>query len=398
MIPATIVVYLVDMRKRIFGIILAILLFAGVQLVHTEELRKLVVFISPSCHRCMVTKEKIIPKIEKEFVGKVAIEYRDVTDLNHYQSFLVLKDQSRSEIEFYLPMFYMEGVFLNGKGDVYLNLKKLIIASLGSDAIGFKEQPVGLDLIERFKLFSPLAITGAGLTDGINPCAFTVIVFFISFLALQGYRKRELVAIGLTFIFAVFLTYLLIGFGLFNFIYALKGFWLVTRGINIGTGVLSIVLGILCIYDLYKYKATGSAENMLLQLPKPVKDKIHSVIGMHYRKAKDDMATRHIFRLILTALITGFLVSLLEAVCTGQLYVPTIAFILKTSHLKAQALGYLVLYNLMFVVPLFVIFIAALFGVTSGDFAALMRKHLATIKILMAAVFFGLGIFLIWRL
>ncbi|MCX5705062.1 MAG: hypothetical protein NTZ92_03250 [Candidatus Omnitrophica bacterium] len=386
------------MRKRIFGIILAILLFAGVQLVHTEELRKLVVFISPSCHRCMVTKEKIIPKIEKEFVGKVAIEYRDVTDLNHYQSFLVLKDQSRSEIEFYLPMFYMEGVFLNGKGDVYLNLKKLIIASLGSDAIGFKEQPVGLDLIERFKLFSPLAITGAGLTDGINPCAFTVIVFFISFLALQGYRKRELVAIGLTFIFAVFLTYLLIGFGLFNFIYALKGFWLVTRGINIGTGVLSIVLGILCIYDLYKYKATGSAENMLLQLPKPVKDKIHSVIGMHYRKAKDDMATRHIFRLILTALITGFLVSLLEAVCTGQLYVPTIAFILKTSHLKAQALGYLVLYNLMFVVPLFVIFIAALFGVTSGDFAALMRKHLATIKILMAAVFFGLGIFLIWRL
>jgi cytochrome c biogenesis protein CcdA len=170
------------------------------------------------------------------------------------------------------------------------------------------------------------------------------------------------------------------------------------RWINIGIGVLSIVLGILCIYDLYKYKATGSAENMLLQLPKPVKDKIHSVIGMHYRKAKDDMATRHIFRLILAALVTGFLVSLLEAVCTGQLYVPTIAFILKTSHLKAQALGYLVLYNLMFVAPLFVIFLAALFGVTSGDFAGLMKKHLPTIKILMAAVFFVLGIILIWRL
>ncbi len=386
------------MKKRLFWIILAILLFAGVGLAHAEELHKLVVFFSPSCHRCMVTKEKVIPKIEKEFVGKVAIEYRDVTDLNHYQSFLTLKDQSRSETEFYLPMFYMDGVFLNGKGDAYLNLKKLIIASLGSGAIGLKEQVAGMDLIERFKLFSPLAIAGAGLTDGINPCAFTVIVFFISFLALQGYRKRELVAIGLTFIFAVFLTYLLIGLGLFNFIYAFKGFWLVMRGINISIGALSIILGALCIYDLIKYKATGSAEDLLLQLPKPVKDKIHSVIGLHYRKTKDSKVTRHIFRLILTALVTGFLVSLLEAVCTGQLYVPTIAFILKTSHLKAQALGYLVLYNLMFVAPLFVIFLAALFGVTSGDFAALMKKHLPTIKILMALVFFGLGIFLIWRL
>jgi cytochrome c biogenesis protein CcdA len=295
-------------------------------------------------------------------------------------------------------MFYMDGVFLNGKGDAYLNLKKLIIASLGSNAPGLKEQAGQLDLIERFKRFSPLAIIGAGLTDGINPCAFTVIVFFISFLALQGYRKRELVTIGLTFIFAVFLTYLLIGLGLFNFIYALKGFWIVMRLINIGIGALSIALGILCIYDLYKYKTTGSSEDLVLQLPKPVKDRIHSVIGMHYRKAKDGMVTRHIFNLILTALVTGFLVSLLEAVCTGQLYVPTIAFILKTSHLKIQALGYLGLYNLMFVAPLFVIFIAALFGVTSGDFSAFMKKHLPTIKILMALVFFGLGIFLIWRL
>jgi hypothetical protein len=386
------------MKKRISGIILAVFLIGAVQLAHAESARKLIVFFSPSCHRCMVTKAKVMPKIEKEFAGKVAIEYRDVTDLNHYQSFLALKDKSRSETEFYLPMFYMDGVFLNGKGNTYLNLKKLILASLGSNAPGLKEQALGLDLVERFKRFSPLAITGAGLTDGINPCAFTVIVFFISFLALQGYRKRELIAIGLAFIFAVFLTYLLIGLGLFNFIYALKGFWLVMRAINIGIGALSIVLGALCIYDLYKYKATGSTENMLLQLPKPVKDKIHSVIGMHYRKGKDSLASRHIVRLILTALVTGFLVSLLEAVCTGQLYVPTIAFILKTSHLKAQALGYLVLYNLMFVAPLFVIFLAALFGATSGDFAALMKKHLPTIKILMAIVFFGLGIFLIWRL
>jgi len=96
-------------------------------------------------------------------------------------------------------------------------------------------------------------------------------------------------------------------------------------------------------------------------------------------------------------LITGFLVSLLEAVCTGQTYLPTITFILKTTTLKLHALAYLVIYNLMFVVPLFIIFIFALLGITSGQFSNFLKKHLLLIKLLMAILFFGLGIFLIWR-
>jgi len=106
---------------------------------------------------------------------------------------------------------------------------------------------------------------------------------------------------------------------------------------------------------------------------------------------------RDIPRLVLSALITGFLVSLLEAVCTGQTYLPTITFVLKTTHLRLQALVYLLLYNLMFVVPLFIIFLFALWGVTSEQFSKFLRKHLLLIKLLMAALFFGLGIYLIWR-
>jgi len=44
----------------------------------------------------------------------------------------------------------------------------------------------GIDLAEHFRSFKTLAIVVAGLIDGINPCAFTVIVFFVSFLAFQG--------------------------------------------------------------------------------------------------------------------------------------------------------------------------------------------------------------------
>jgi cytochrome c biogenesis protein CcdA len=78
-------------------------------------------------------------------------------------------------------------------------------------------------------------------------------------------------------------------------------------------------------------------------------------------------------------------------------YLPTIAFVLKASPLKLQALGYLLLYNIMFIVPLIVIFVLALMGTTSSQFSAFLKKHLGLIKIFMAVLFFSLGIFLIWR-
>jgi cytochrome c biogenesis protein CcdA len=101
--------------------------------------------------------------------------------------------------------------------------------------------------------------------------------------------------------------------------------------------------------------------------------------------------------LVLSALITGFLVSILEAVCTGQLYLPTLTFILKSTPLKAKAFVYLVIYNIMFVIPLFAVFLLALLGVTSGNFSQFIRKHLASVKLLMAFIFISLGIFLVWR-
>ncbi len=124
------------------------------------------------------------------------------------------------------------------------------------------------------------------------------------------------------------------------------------------------------------------------------------MIRLHYRRSRDSSTYQprvNLSRLVLSALVTGFLVSILEAVCTGQLYLPTIAFVLKSTPLKLQALLYLVIYNLMFILPLLIIFLLALFGVTSGQFANFLKKNLAGVKIIMVLVFFSLGIFLIWR-
>ncbi|MDD4953982.1 MAG: hypothetical protein PHG40_03635, partial [Candidatus Omnitrophica bacterium] len=355
---------------------------------------KLTVFSSATCHRCLKVKNEIMPRIEKEFGSRLKIEYRDIGDMNNYLLLLALIEEHKAAIKIDLPVFYSAGKFVTGDGQVRDNLIDLL-----SDCAGLstREPAPSVDLLERFKSFRPFAIAAAGLADGINPCAFTVIVFFISFLALQGYRRRELLLIGSSFILAVFLTYVLLGLGVFAFLFRLKGAWIVTKALNICVGIASIALGVFSLYDLFKFRKSGQTEALALQLPKAVKDRIHYVVGFFYRKGKNADIKPGVLRLVLSAFITGFVVSLLEAVCTGQLYIPTIAFIFKTTPLKLQAGGYLIFYNIMFILPLAVIFSFAMLGATSGDFSKFMKRHMVLIKLILAVIFFAFGLFLLLR-
>ncbi len=367
---------------------------------YTQEVSKLEIFYSPSCHRCAELKKKAIPAMEKKFKGRISITYLDLTDIENYKLLLALRERYSPGLKLSIPVFSMAGRMINSDNLTDQALEDFISGALTSQDTAKEELPE-IDLLSRFKALKLFTVVSVGLVDGINPCAFTVIVFFISFLALQGYTKRELSAIGLCFILAVFVTYLLIGLGAFTFLYRINKFWLVSKIINYAVGLFSITIAAFALHDFFKFRKTGETEGLALQLPKAVKDQIHKVVGIHYRVNKNASENgpqeRHMAKLILSALITGFLVSLLEAVCTGQTYLPTITFILKTTTLKLHALAYLVIYNIMFVVPLFIIFVFALLGITSAQFSNFLKKHLLLIKIMMAILFFGLGIFLIWR-
>ena len=69
-------------------------------------------------------------------------------------------------------------------------------------------------LVERFRSFGVLTVLGAGLIDGLNPCAFATLIFFISYLTFTGRRGRDILFVGIAFALGVFLTYLLVGVGL----------------------------------------------------------------------------------------------------------------------------------------------------------------------------------------
>ncbi len=354
-------------------------------------------FYATGCGDCLKIKEEVLPVLEKEFSGQLRIDYRDIADIENFKYMLALTKKYNRPEGTSVPMIYSRGIFLYGPGKIERNLRSLILGTDGAQ-VGTELLPT-VDIYQYFESFSPLLIASAGMIDGINPCAFTVIVFFMSFLALQGYSKREMVIIGCSFILAVMASYILIGLGIFGFLYQIRRFFLVIKVFNLAVGAFSILFGGLAIYDALKFKRTGTTVGQILQLPISIKNRIHKVIGAHYRKGKKDGLDSggRIMTLAVSALVTGFLVSILEAVCTGQTYLPTIAFILKSGAMQPEAIGYLLLYNFMFIAPLVVIFLCALFGATSGEFSSFLKKHFLLVKLLMAALFFCLGVLIIWR-
>ncbi|MDD5429330.1 MAG: hypothetical protein PHE97_01260, partial [Candidatus Omnitrophica bacterium] len=247
------------------------------------------------------------------------------------------------------------------------------------------------DLASIFRKLSLFTIMGSGLADGINPCAFAVIVFFISFLAVYGYRRKEIVYVGSFYCLAVFLTYLLIGLGLFKFLYAASNIHFFIKGFYYFVAFFCFVMGLAALYDYFRFQKTKDSREAILQLPGFLKKRINFVIGSRLRHREG----RSVVSLIFTSFIVGVLVSLLEAVCTGQVYVPTIVFILKDTSLRLKAWVYLILYNLMFILPLVFIFLLSLAGVKSIVFNRFLKKHLGIIKLIMALVFFALGGFII---
>ncbi len=241
----------------------------------------------------------------------------------------------------------------------------------------------GSIISNRFQTFSALGVLAAGFLDGINPCAFATIVFFISYLVFAGRRRRDIMIMALFFILAVFISYFAIGLGAYRLLHFFAGFKFLAVIMFRLFGIMAIVLGILSLYDFYAAQR-GQTSKMILQLPLIIKQRIHKSI-------KEKTGSGGI---IIGSLTTGFLISFLEFGCTGQVYLPTITFIIAQRGLSLQPIGYLLLYNLMFILPLVVIALAASI-LSTQQTAAFLEKKIPLVKMVTAFLFFGLGVALL---
>lgn len=240
------------------------------------------------------------------------------------------------------------------------------------------------EIVNRFHGFGILTVAGAGLLDGINPCAFATIVFFISYMNLVGRGRKEMLIAGGAFALAVFGTYLLLGLGTLSFMNYINQFSGIAKCVYLLAATATFALAGLSLYDAVKAKQ-GKTKEILLQLPRALKQRIHKVIREQTRTSG----------VIAGALVIGFVISALELVCTGQVYLPTLTFVAGIEGVRTHAIAYLLLYNLMFIVPLLIVFGCVYWGTTSMQLGGILQKHLVSVKVGIGLLLFGLGTWLV---
>jgi len=273
------------------------------------------------------------------------------------------------------PMVFVGEDSLVGRDEVTLeNLQAVLdkYVTSGAEATwdDFDPEQSGTSIVERFRSFGMLTVVGAGLLDGLNPCAFATIVFFISYMALLDRKGRQILAVGGAFALGVFLTYLLVGLGLRKALEELPFLTMLGRWVYGVTAVFCLILAVFTLLD-YRKARRGEPQDMTLRIPLRLRRRINRVI----REGAQARA------FVPVAFATGFVVSIIELACTGQVYLPTIIFVMGVPEMQGRAFLYLLVYNLAFILPLVVVFLLAYFGTTSEQLGMFINRRTATIKL-----------------
>ena len=357
----------------------------------TNQTFKVVFFTSPGCAEC-ARVESWWPHIRREF-PRLEVEVRNIRQLAALRLNEALCERFGvpDRLRLVAPVVFSGGGYLV-KGDVTEARLRDLLTRSGNvplaewypvDAAELERARTHIE--QRFAAMSLGVVLLAGLVDGINPCAFATIIFFLSYLQLARRSKREMAQVALAFILGVFLAYFGLGLGFMEVVTRLHllrrfGQWLnwAMAAFALVIMVLSLRDGVLCL--------KGRLQDMTLQLPLFLKSGIHAAIRTGARQA----------RFVAAALVVGLVVSVLELACTGQVYGPTILFILGTNTARLPALGCLLLYNLAFVLPLVIIFVLGVYGLRHGALAQWLQRHAAAVKFATAALFLLLFLFFVF--
>lgn len=236
-------------------------------------------------------------------------------------------------------------------------------------------------LTDRWRTVSLIAVVVGGFVDGFNPCSFATIILFVSFMAAAGRTRRQVIALGGSFICGVFVVYLSIGLGFAELAFAAQRMAWLNAIISYAIIAGCLVLAGLSAVDAVR-AARGNHRGMILQLPKAIKRAVRSVLIRFGR-------TRH---LVLGGLAIGGSIAVLDLACTGQVYLPIVKFVIgSASQGRGRAVWLLVAYNLSFVVPLTTLFIISLWGTSSETLAGFLRRHLCAFKTALALLFLALA-------
>ena len=211
----------------------------------------------------------------------------------------------------------------------------------------------------------PLVIT-TGLLDGFSPCVIAILIFFIAFLLTLRRTLKNILFLGLVYIFVVFLTYLTVGVGLFS-------------------GIM--------LFGRHHFFAELGSWFLILWGAVQLKDAFFPKLPFHLRMPK--VSSQKIKFWLEKATLPGiiiaaFLVGLCAVPCSAGIYTAITALLASTTTYLTGFL-YLLLYNFMVIVPLLVLLLLAVNPFTLGKIAEFRQKNEKAEKIVMGLIMISLG-------
>ena len=189
------------------------------------------------------------------------------------------------------------------------------------------------NLSEAGKWLLPL-VGVAALIDSINPCAFSILLLTIAFLLSIGKLRSSVLAIGSAYILGIFMVYLVIGLGLLQTLHIFDTPHFMAK---VGASLL-VLLGLINVT-----KEFVPSFPVKLGIPNAA----HQKIALLMEKAS-----------VPTAVVLGGLVGLCEFPCTGGPYLMVLG-LLHDHATYFTGVGYLMMYNLIFILPLVLILLIA---------------------------------------
>ena len=232
----------------------------------------------------------------------------------------------------------------------------------------------------RFGGLTAPIVLGSGFADGFNPCAFALLVLFATYtltlvnaVTADGsptpFARRTLLGAGSLYVGAVFITYFLIGLGLFSFLSWLGEDHLVARV----AAVVALLMAVWMLKDVFlpgwgpsmaAPSGTHGAMNKVMQRG--------GLAGM---------------------LLAGVLVGICTVPCSGAIYLSIIT-VLHASGGGPVGLALLALYNVAFIVPLLIFLLAISNRRVLGTLGRWNKRNGAVVKGVLAlgvvAMSFGL--------
>ncbi len=320
-------------------------------------------FYNQNCGECLNT----LPFIE-EFDNnhpEVMVIYIDIRESDE-NLFLFKAFKEYYGVSFApVPSVFIGNRTLSGTDEITGGLSDAVNATLAAPPTPAPPST----LPEGAVLTLPLVIASA-LVDGINPCAFSVLIFLlVTIVSLES--RRKMLSVGSVFICAVFTFYFLSGLGLFAVIQSAG----ISRMISIIAAVIAFAAGIISIMSVFG----GGNGQSILSIPESQK----GVINRYVRKAS-----------IPGAFIVGILVGMFELPCTGGIYLAILS-LLSNRMTVIEGIPYLLVYNFFFVLPLIVILGICTYGLSVERLEEWRTGSRKAVRVIMGGVMILLGLILI---